>query len=67
MVDGQGLTLAVSRTGANRNDVTRLELLPDKIPAVAGRGGRPRRRPDALLADRGYGPRQHSPVSQPCR
>lgn len=33
------------------------ELLPllDKIPAIAGRVGRPRRRPDALLADRGYG------------
>ncbi|SOE32900.1 transposase, IS5 family [Streptomyces sp. OK228] len=32
------------------------ELLPllDKIPAIAGRVGRPRRRPDALPADRGY-------------
>ncbi|GHI97952.1 hypothetical protein TPA0905_74230 [Streptomyces olivaceus] len=37
-----------------RHDVTQLEPLLDKIPAVAGRVGRPRRRPGALLADRGY-------------
>ncbi|WP_373323568.1 IS5 family transposase [Streptomyces olivaceus] len=54
IVDGQGIPLAVSLTGGNRNDVTQLEPLIDKIPAVAGRVGRPRRRPDALLADRGY-------------
>ncbi|WUJ83250.1 IS5 family transposase [Streptomyces sp. NBC_00377] len=54
IVDGQGIPLAVSLTGGNRNDVTQLEPLLDKIPAVAGRVGRPRRRPDALLADRGY-------------
>ncbi|GGV63244.1 hypothetical protein GCM10010277_69230 [Streptomyces longisporoflavus] len=41
-------------TGGNRNDVTQLLPLLDKIPAVAGRVGRPRRRPEALLADRGY-------------
>lgn len=35
-------------------DVTQLLPLLDKIPAVAGRVGRPRRRPDALPADRGY-------------
>jgi transposase len=44
----------VSLTGGNRNDVTQLLPLLDKIPAVAGRPGRPRRCPDALLADRGY-------------
>ncbi|CAL9639864.1 hypothetical protein SUDANB174_06266 [Streptomyces sp. enrichment culture] len=44
----------MSLTRGNRNDVTRLEPLLDKIPAVAGQVGRPRRRPDALLADRGY-------------
>nr|WP_234437096.1 IS5 family transposase [Streptomyces sp. NBRC 110468] len=54
IVDGQGIPLAVSLTGGNRNDVTQLLPLLDKIPAVAGRAGRPRRRPDALLADRGY-------------
>jgi transposase len=44
----------VSLTGGNRNDVTQLLPLLDKIPAVAGVVGRPRRRPDILFADRGY-------------
>nr|WP_234022157.1 IS5 family transposase [Streptomyces ipomoeae] len=54
LTDGQGIPLAVSLTGGNRNDVTQLVPLLDKVPAVAGVVGRPRRRPDALLADRGY-------------
>ncbi|MFD4482115.1 IS5 family transposase [Streptomyces sp. NPDC058471] len=54
IVDGQGIPLAVSLTGGNRHDVTQLLPLLDKIPAVAGVVGRPRRRPDALLADRAY-------------
>jgi transposase len=54
LTDGQGIPLAVSLTGGNRNDVTQLIPLLDKVPAVAGLVGRPRRRPDALLADRGY-------------
>lgn len=44
----------MSLTGGNRNDVTQLLPLLDKIPPVAGTVGRPRHRPDALLADRGY-------------
>ncbi len=44
----------MSLTGGNRNDVTQLLPLLDKIPAVAGRDGRPCRRPDTSLADRGY-------------
>ncbi len=43
----------MSLTGGNRNDVTQLLPLLDKIPAVAGTVGRPRRRPDTLFADRG--------------
>lgn len=31
----------MSLTGGNRNDVTQLEPLLDKIPAVAGQVGRP--------------------------
>ncbi|WP_435840822.1 IS5 family transposase [Streptomyces cinnamoneus] len=54
IVDGQGIPLAVSLTGGNRNDVTQLMPLLRKIPAVGGLVGRPRRRPDTLLADRGY-------------
>ncbi|MBT2873439.1 transposase [Streptomyces sp. McG7] len=41
--DGQGIPLAVSLTGGNHNDVTQLLPLLDKIPAVAGVVGRPRR------------------------
>jgi len=41
-------------TGGNRNDITQLLPLIDTIPAVRGRRGRPRRRPDAIYADRAY-------------
>ncbi|MET9793305.1 IS5 family transposase [Streptomyces canus] len=54
LTNGQGIPLAVSLTGGNRNDVTQLLPLLDKVPAIAGQAGRPRRRPDALLAERGY-------------
>jgi transposase len=46
--------LAVKLTGGNRNDITQLLPLLDAIPPVAGKRGRPRRRPRALIADRGY-------------
>lgn len=54
ITDAQGIPLAVTLTGGNRNDVTQLLPVLDEIPAIAGRVGRPRRRPNALLADRGY-------------
>jgi hypothetical protein len=41
-------------TGGNRNDVTQLMPLLDAVPPVRGRVGRPRRKPEALFADRGY-------------
>jgi transposase len=41
-------------TGSNRNDALMLPALLDAVPAVRGRPGRPRRRPERLLADRGY-------------
>jgi len=46
--------LAWLLTGANRNDALMLPALLDAVPAVRGRPGRPRRRPQRLLADRGY-------------
>ncbi|QHZ00087.1 Transposase DDE domain protein [Streptomyces sp. S4.7] len=49
-----GIPLAVSLTGGNRNDVIQLMPLLAKIPSVPGLVGRPRRRPDVLLGDRGY-------------
>ncbi|KQX51067.1 transposase [Streptomyces sp. Root66D1] len=52
---GHGTPLAVILTGGNRNDVTQLMALLDAIPAVRGRPGRPRRKSQAVFADRGYG------------
>jgi hypothetical protein len=54
LTDGHGVPLAVTLCGGNRNDVTQLLPLIDAIPAVPGRVGRPRQRPDQLFADRGY-------------
>ena len=54
LVDATGIPLACTLTGGNRNDVTQLLPLLDAVPAVRGRVGAPRRRPDRLLADRGY-------------
>ncbi len=41
-------------TGANRHDSVVFEALVDALPAVAGRRGRPRSRPDKLHADKAY-------------
>jgi transposase len=54
ITDGGGVPLAASLTAANRNDITELIGLVDKIPPVRGRRGRPKRRPRRLLADRAY-------------
>jgi transposase len=43
-----------THTGANRNDVTQLLPLVDGIGPVRGKPGRPRQRPDQVIADRGY-------------
>lgn len=48
------MPLAITLTGGNRNDVTQLLPLVDGVVPVAGKVGRPRQRPDLLLADRGY-------------
>ena len=48
------MPLAWTLNGGNRNDVTQLLALLDRVPPVRGRSGRPRRRPERLLADRGY-------------
>jgi transposase len=54
ITEAHGIPLAVSLTGGNRNDVTQLMPLVQAIPPVRGRRGRPRHRPDAIYADRGY-------------
>jgi transposase len=54
ITDSAGVPLAISLTGGNRNDVTQLLPLIDGIGPVAGKVGRPRKRAERLLADRGY-------------
>jgi transposase len=54
ITDGHGTALAIILTGGNRNDVTQLLPLIDAIPAIRGRRGHPRRKPDSLFAGRGY-------------
>jgi hypothetical protein len=53
-VDAAGVPLAVTLTGGNRNDIAQLFPLVDGITPVAGKIGRPRQRPDRIVADRGY-------------
>ena len=54
LVDATGIPLAWTVTGGNRNDVTQLIPLVERVPSVRGKVGRPRRRPDRVVADRGY-------------
>lgn len=48
------MPLVVQTTGANEHDSTTLLPLVIDIPSVAGRVGRPKRKPDALMADKGF-------------
>jgi transposase len=59
LTDAQGTPLAWALTGGNRTDITQLLPLLDRVPAVAGRPGRPRQRPETLLGDRGYDSNRH--------
>ena len=54
MTDGRGLPLAIEHTGANSHDSKTCLALVEAIPPIQGPRGRPRRRPDYLLADRAY-------------
>ena len=54
LVDATGIPLAWTVTGGNRNDVTQLIPLAERVPPVRGKVGRPRRRPERVTADRGY-------------
>lgn len=54
LVDGQGVPLAVTITGANVPDLMQLLPLVVAVPPVAGKRGRPRSRPKRLYADRAY-------------
>ena len=54
ITDRRGIPLAFLLTGANVNDSVPFEQLLDAVPPVAGKTGRPRRRPDKLHADKAY-------------
>ncbi|MFD0340330.1 IS5 family transposase [Streptomyces sp. NPDC127117] len=54
ITDATGIPLTATLTGGNRNDVTQLIPLLRSVPPARGRRGRHRRRPDAVLGDRGY-------------
>lgn len=57
--DANGIPLAARLTGANRHDVTQLIPLVDAIPAISGRRGHPRHKPDAVQGDRAYDSEPH--------
>jgi transposase len=59
IVDAGGVPLATILTGANRNDVTQLIPLVDAIPPIAGKPGAPLRKPEEVMADRGYDSEAH--------
>jgi len=54
--DGKGRPLSVVVTAGQRNGSTQLERLLDgvRVPRPEGSPGRPRKRPEHLIADRGY-------------
>jgi hypothetical protein len=54
IVEASGIPLAVEHTGANVHDSEMAIALVDGIPPIRQPRGRPRRRPDELLADRAY-------------
>jgi len=59
VTDANGIPFAVKVTGANRHDVTRLLPLVESIPPIAGKLGRPRKRPDCVQGDRAYDSQPH--------
>jgi transposase len=59
ITEGHGIPLASSVTAANRNDISEMAPPVNKLPAVAGKVGRPRRTPEAMLGDRGYDSEPH--------
>jgi transposase len=59
ITDASGIPLASSVTAANRSDVAEMAPLVNELPAVAGKAGRPRRRPGALQGDLAYDSEPH--------
>jgi transposase len=58
LADGRGLPLGVLVTAGNVNDSVVFEQVMAQLRVPRRGGGRPRTRPDVLLADRGYSVRR---------
>ena len=54
MTDGAGTPLAIKHSAANLHDSQMAIELVDAVPPIKQPRGAPRRRPDEVLADRGY-------------
>jgi transposase len=59
VTDASGIPLASSVTASNVNDITEMAPLYNAVPAVAGKVGHPRKRPDALQGDLAYDSEPH--------
>jgi IS5 family transposase len=55
VTDRQGIPLMFCASRANRHDAVVFEEPVDAAPSVASKRGRPRRWPDKVHADKGYG------------
>lgn len=54
ITDANGIPLATTTTAANTADVTEALNTLTSIPPVQGKRGRPKTRPDTLVADKAY-------------
>jgi len=54
LTDAAGVPLVVQTVAANDHDVTTLLPMVVELPAVAGKPGRPKRKPKQLHADKGF-------------
>jgi transposase len=54
LTDAGGVPLVIQLAAANEHDATTLLPLVVEIPAVAGKPGRPKQKPDALVADKAF-------------
>lgn len=54
LIDGNGMPLAVTSTGAAGSEQDQVEELLDRVNVQTGKTGRPKKRPNALQGDKGY-------------
>jgi transposase len=59
ITDASGIPLASSVTAANVNDITEMAPLFNEMPAVAGKVGHPKKKPDAMPGDLAYDSEPH--------